>query len=407
MPLVNRVLHRWEFRASRLSRGKQRLVKCASYVTALLMVGVVAMTFSLWITALAVGKVNVASVWLTVLLSPAAYLLLLGGACLIPFGGTVVGDVMAVPIFRAERWMAELTETVSVNTRPMAVNRVGMILLCAVLAVALLVLLSGRIRRTRWFFLTMASGWAILALWVGLTQSALVGAQDIQTTYLHTSAQSEALVMSHAGESVLVDLSDGAHSSWHAAGAQALTDGATEWAAVVLTDYHSRTSGALVRLMDREMVRSLWLPYPRDEADRARMASCMEKAERRGVPVSFYRDGTDMRLFGKADLRVESSFIDRSVRPVFLLTVDTGREQLTVCGAAIFESPLADTAKAHAEDSEAVIFAATGPLIKQFYDCPLSREVRMAAFADEETISFCYPLPSTYTVSTGQIRLKG
>ena len=407
MPLVNRLLHRWEFRASRLSLGKRRVVKCASYVTALLMVGVVAMTFSLWITALAVGKVNVASVWLTVLLSPAAYVLLLGGACLIPFGGTAVGDGIAAVVYRAERWMVELTEAVSADTKPMAVNRTGMIVLCALVAVTMLALLCGKLRRTRWFFLPVAAGWVVLVAWVGLMQSPLAHAQGIQTTYVHTSVQSEALVMSLAGESVLVDLSDGAHSSWNAAAAQARADGSTEWAAVVLTDYHARTSGSLARLLDGEMVRRLWLPYPRDEADEYRMRSCVEKAESRGVPVSFYRDGSDLRLFGRADLRIEVSFIERSVRPVLLLTVDTEQDALTVCGAAVFESALADKAQARVADSEAVIFACTGPLIKQPFACLFSDSVRGVTFADEETFDFCQNPPPAYTVGEGQVRLKG
>ena len=404
MPFVSRSLNRWRFAASRLHPLWQRVVRGAAYAVALLAVGAVAMSFSLWITALSVGQLNLSSIWLTVLLTPAAYVLLLGGALLIPFGGSPIGDGIGWLVYRAERWMIELTREVSYQTTPLPLDEFSLALGALMVAV-MLAMLCCRIRRPWHLFVPMIAGWSVLLLLSGVGQSALIrNTSALQVTYGRSSAQSEALVVSSAGESVLVDLSSGSHSSWSTATAQARADGSVEWGAVILTDYHSRTPGSLSRLMEREMVRALWLPHPIDEQDYYRMLSCLEKAEAQGVPVTVYKNEKPLHLLGKSTLDIQTASIDRSTKPVHLLTLATDKESLVLCSAAIFESPLADTAKEQISSANAVVIAAVGPSVKQPFSInpPASTPI---AFSDFSTCSHCLSPAPNRTIGMGRFLL--
>ena len=406
MPVAGRVMRRWNYGASRLSLGWQWVVRCAAWLVGLLMVGVVAMTFSLWITALSVGMVNPSSVWLTVLMTPAAWVLLLGGALLIPFGGTPVGDGIGWVVYAAERWMLELARQVSVSTEPMSLRGLA-VLPCVLMAVVLFVMLCGRIRRLWHWFVPVVLGWGVLFLVAGMMRLPPIRAMaDVQVTYGRSSVQSEVLVVSMAGQSVLIDLSGGAHSSWSTATKQALADGSVEWEAVILTDYHTRTPGALAQLMERKMVRALWLPTPQNEDDYDRMLSCVEKAEAMGVPVTVYGESSILHLFDKAELALRTTYIERSTKAVHLVSLSTSDEELTLCSAAVFESDLGDEAAARIADSEAVVIAAVGPTIRQDFSVAFLPSASVA-FGDHSIASHCLSTTPEPTIGTGRFFLQG
>ena len=242
----------------------------------------------------------------------------------------------------------------------------------------------------------------------------MITKDEVDVTYLQPSAQSDALVLVSGNEGFVCDLSNGSLSSMTAAAREAKRQGATELSVFMLTHYHSRTSGALVSLLERETVRALWLPRPTDEEDYYLLLACLEKAEAAGVPVSVYTPGETIRVFDQGSLTLETASLRRSVQPVLLVSLDvsdgeTGKDRLVYCGSAVFESDLADLAAELISSADTVIFGSHGPLFKTPYGAGLdldgAQEVVFSAYGDTAAWFEAADLPEGTSAWLGQKRL--
>lgn len=400
--------------AGRVQALLRRMGRWGLGILTVLITGVVAMTFSLWITATAIGTVSPLSPLSTLLLTPLCALVLLLSLLVLPLRGLWITQVFLLPALRTVcGWMTGLARTLGEprwavislsdpHTRP----AVGIII--AVMTVALLILLGVRLpRRRQWVVcLPAVCGWLTLGLVLGI--SAHVYSRQVTVTYLQPSAASEALVLTRGQEAVICDLSNGSNTALRGAWDQAEAVGATEISVLMLTHYHSRTPGTLWNLLSYEKVRALWLPEPADGNDYFLMLSCLEKAELCGVPVYVYRPGDTLTAFGGTEICLETAALDRSAQPVLLLSVCTAYDRLTFCGGAVFESDLGETATRLCGESDTVIFGAHGPLIKETYACVPSERLKLLCFADLETAAWMdvASLPADPPVLVvGQIRV--
>ncbi len=380
-----------------------------------LLVGVVAISFTLLVVAVVIGETSVLSPVSTLLLTPfCAVILVLSLLCL-PFMGTSVGFflgrlVEAVCILMTDltAWMAKPSWVV-ISLRHPAVIPVA-----AVMTVALMILLTVRLpARRRWMVvLPVFVGW--IALGGILNIDRILTRDEVDVTYLQPSSASDALVLVSGHEGFICDLSNGSLSSMTAAAREAKQRGATELSVFMLTHYHIRTSGALVNLLACESVRALWLPTPADEEDYYLLLSCLEKAEAADVPVYLYDVGESLQVFGGGRLRLETATIKRSVQPVLLVSLDvstgeTGKDCLVYCGSAVFESDLADSAATFISSADTVIFGSHGPLFKAPYggelDLSDADSVVFSAYGDAAAWFDPASLPEDISMWMGQKRM--
>jgi hypothetical protein len=242
----------------------------------------------------------------------------------------------------------------------------------AVMMAATICLLVVRLpARRRWIMvLPLIVGWAT----VGgiLTVHAILTRDEISVSYLEPSSVSESLVLVSGNRGWICDLSNGSLSAFSASAREAEMLGATEVSDIVLTHYHTRTSGAMVKLLERETVRTLWMPRPADEAEYYLMLACLEKAEDALVPVVLYDYGDRLPIFGEGWMTVERAALERSSHPALMVELDvsaseTGKDRLLYCGSAVFESELAAQAVSKIQAADAVIFGSHGPLIHRGY----------------------------------------
>ena len=404
--------------ASGLARHVQALLRRMGRwglgILTVLITGVVAMTFSLWITATAIGTVSPLSPLSTLLLTPLCALVLLLSLLVLPLRGLWITQALLLPALRTVcGWMTGLARTLGEPrwavislSDPHTGPAIGIII--AVMTVALLILLGVRLpRRRQWVVcLPAVCGWLTLGLVLGV--SAHVYSRQVTVTYLQPSATSEALVLTRGQEAVICDLSNGSNTALQGAWDQAEAVGATEISVLMLTHYHSRTPGALWNLLSYEKVRALWVPEPGDGEDYFLMLSCLEKAELCGVPVYVYRPGDTLTVFGGTEICLETAALARSAQPVLLLSVNTANDRLTFCGGAVFESDLGETAARLCGESDTVIFGTHGPLIKASYACVPSERLKLMCFADLETAAWmdATSLPADPPVLVvGQIRV--
>ena len=160
---------------------------------------------------------------------------------------------------------------------------------------------------------------------------------------------------------------------------------------MILTDYHTRTSGSLHQLLQRETVRALWLPRPQNTEDYDLMMSCLAVAERFNTPAFIYDDSADLTLFGNATLSVQRSMIERSRMPVLLLRLQTPAETVALCGRSILESDLSLPALVAIAESDTVIFSNYGPKLKQPISCVFGPNVKAIYFANAHMAAYLSP----------------
>ncbi len=391
MPLVQQSVSR---RRLLRGNGNRPLARLARRVCNLLvgiavglLTGVVAMTFSMWITSVAIGEMSLLSPLSTVLLAPAmTVVILLAPLCLL-LPGTELATALAHPL----AWTCDAMSSTAayfsqpswavVSLRHVAVS-VAIILLTALLIAAMMIRLAPR---RRWIALVMvAAGWISLF-------SALVAVDNAESgvykfSYLQPSSASEALVLVDGREATVVDLSNGSKTAFIDTVREAKARGATEISSLVLTNYTTRTSGSLCLLFGQTMVRALFLPNPQENDDYYLMLSCMEKAELYSVPVYLYEYGADVPAAEAASIRVEATYIERSVRSIRSVEICTAEQSLLYCGAAFAESAHLSAVTEKIGGCDVVIFGNQGPKIKEIYgtDLPV-REGTTVVLADAPT----------------------
>ena len=361
MPVVNGLLP-----AGSGSTPGQKLLRGAAKRLAALAVGVVAMSFTLFIVASITGELGVFSPLTTLLLTPLCAVVLLLSLLALPLSNTPLGLLLGRAVTAVCGWMADVTEWVGdspsavVSLRHPAVIPVALLMVAAVIFLLVIRLP----RRRQWVVvLPLVAGWVIVA--GVLTADSLLTRDVMGVTYLQPSTQSDMLVLTEGREAVICDLGNGSLTSMTAATREAETQGATEIAVLMLTHYHSRTSGALHTVLGREKVRRLWLPYPKNEEDYYLLLSCLEQADSADVPVVLYEAEEALLLFNSCELTLETTFIERSVQPVLLLSLDAGQGgHVVYCGSAVFESALSESARRQVSQADTVIFGNHGPLPK-------------------------------------------
>ncbi len=350
-------------------RKRGRVTSLLVRVACALAVGVVAMSFTLLVTAAAIGEIGVLSPLLTPVLTPLCGLVILGSLILLPLCGTVAGEAVAALVETVCGWMVELCAALADPAWVVVSLRHPAVLWVAVgMLIALLVLLAVKLPvRRRWVvMLPVLVGWA--AVGGVLAVDAHEAAGRVEVTYLQPSSRADALVLVSGREAVICDMGNGSLSSLRASALEAARRGATEVAVLQLTHYHTATAGALGELLAEETVRALWLPEPGDAEDYFSLLACLEKAERAGVPVRMYAAGEALTVFGDGVLTLEVAALARSVQPVLLLTLEVpsagGVRRVVYAGAGVFESALSPRAVEAIAGAEAVILGNHGPKTK-------------------------------------------
>ena len=391
-----------------------RLRRDLLYIASAVLVCLVAMSFTLFMVATVIGEISLLSPVSTLLLTPFCGLLLLLSLICLPVAGTPVGALLGSLMESVCALMADLVAGLgSPSLAVISLRHPAVRVLAAVMMAATLCLLVVRLSvKRRWMVIfPLIVGW--VAVGGVLTGHALLTRDEIAVSYLEPSSVSESLVLVAGNQGVICDLSNGSLSALSASAREAKAQGATELNTLVLTHYHTRTSGALAKLLERETVRSLWMPRPEDEAEYYLLLACLEKAEAARVPVVLYDYGEALPIFGEGTLTVERTALARSSHPVLMVAVDlspaeTGKDELLYCGAAALESDLAPRVAAAAASSDIIIFGSHGPRIQQPYGEGLSwtasQEIVLSGHGDVGAWLFPSSLSDTIRLWQGPFR---
>ena len=294
------------------------------------------------------------------------------------------GIILCLPF----RWMARLTlELVDVlsHRRGITISLQYDFLpwIIVLFAVITSVFLIGKWKRKRLFLLSLC------LLLVGFGIGIHIERQDTGIDLICTAeGTNETLAWQGKYGAVVVDFTDGSYSSLNRAANQMHAEGQTEIEILMLTHYHTKHIGALLRLSDKVTLRQIWSPYPNSDREWEILLDLQENAMEQGIEVALYRDGEKLCLGETEIIAYTREKIPRSAQPLTLLQIRHGEECLTYCGASVFEGATGQIARSMISESETVIFGGHGPKFTRQYDFNNSTVTETIVFTTKDVLSF-------------------
>ncbi len=356
-----------------------RARKLGSSALSLLITGLAANCFTLPVIWRMFGGISLAAPLSNMLITPLSGFFLAVSAIFIPLAGIpFFGNAAAFAVRMTARVM--LTACARISELHGAVisleySFVPHIVIPA--AAIMLILLTAKLRRPAVCLLPAAAAAAAFAVCF-FASGAADPAGNIKMS-LYSSKSGDTVALTSCGGTVLIDVGSGAYSALRPALDAAGAAGATETEALVLTHYQKRHISAVKRLIGREKVRRIWLPYPTDSQDTEIMAQIFDAAGRAGVGCSVYTPGEPLTCFGDVTITVAPArMLARSAQPIISFAVDAGERggSLLYIGASAWDAE--DFTLSGSPDT--VIFGSRGPAIKTELKLPLPAGVRETVF---------------------------
>lgn len=221
----------------------------------------------------------------------------------------------------------------------------------------------------------------------------------VKMTYMNVSSQSDVIVLSKNGESVICDLSNGSNNSLSAAVSTLKEDNSSEIRVLMLTSYNTYHISSTSKLFKGNRVREVWLPYPYDEDEYYVMSAVIKNAQENGVDVRIYSESDTLIAFTDIEITLKNRYIERSSVPITLLNIRSG-DINTVYASGAYGELDDGYIKKSINSADNLIIGARGPKVKSFYgllsDNSLSEliicDIDRGIYFDTRTISNQIPI---------------
>ncbi|MBR3878889.1 MAG: ComEC/Rec2 family competence protein, partial [Clostridia bacterium] len=207
---------------------------------------------------------------------------------------------------------------------------------------------------------------------------------NLNVSYINASTKSDIIVLSDEREVVICDISNGSKTSYGLALAEVFEVRATEIKAILLTRYTNSHIATFYSIFAENKVRAVWAPYPANEDEQDKLERLYYVAKQNGVDVYVYKSGERLEPFENIKIEHSRDYIERSVVPIDLLCIFTGKESLTYLSPAYNESNLCERAQYYLSRSRYVIFGDRGPNVKTKYGIDNMDKIKTIAFANKE-----------------------
>ena len=211
---------------------------------------------------------------------------------------------------------------------------------------------------------------------------------QLKISYINASSNSDMLVLSNERDVVICDLSNGSKTSYQLTYDEIYETRATEIDVIILTRFTNQHSATLLSVFETNMVREVWVPTPQNSDEYSKMERLYEYAAKNSVDIFVYDYGESLYAFEHTAIEHINDYIDRSTVPVSLVTVFTGKEQLTYCSPAFNETEIVDRAEFYFSKSKHIIFGNRGPKTHSEYTVSDATKASSIVFADETRVGY-------------------
>ena len=254
--------------------------------------------------------------------------------------------------------------------------------ICALVTLLALIFIAvARLKHVkRWLLLPLALSFITVLTSLAVTH---IPNRGTSFTLVHASG-GDLLLFTNKEKSVVVDFSDGT-----ATGGMQIIEIAnelrsTELDDLILTHYHNRDTYFIASMARRIRVKTLHLPHPIDDEERAIANQLTKEAERHGISV----------VFGAEELAIEDIEVlafDHTAMPhdrhdALLFSVAVGGEVFTYINGSVPQSPMAHKMHSMLDAAKYVIIGDTGFANSQSTSVPHLWQEHAAVYVTEEKL---------------------
>lgn len=327
-----------------------KLIKAISGAITAVIVGLAANLALLYLQARFFGEVSIASAPATLVLSiPTTCLLVLSAITLaIPFVGYATAFVGNVMLDVAE-WFSNI-EGILLPLGDMFSQISALSVLLSLVFIAVVTLKNVK----KWLLVPLALSFVTI-----LTSFAVTYLPNRGTSFslVHASG-GDLLLFTEKGKSVAVDFSDGTATGGMEIVGIANELRCSELDDLILTHYHNRDTYFIASMARRIRVKTLHLPHPINEEERAIANQLTKEAERHGIRVVFGAD--DLAIDDLNILAFDHTTMPHDRHDALLFSAKVNEEVFTYINGSVPQSPLADKMYELLDDAKYVIVGDTG-----------------------------------------------
>jgi ComEC/Rec2-related protein len=353
-----------------------KLIKAISGAITAVIVGLAANLALLYLQARFFGEVSLGSIPATLALSiPTTLLLILSAITLvIPPVGIItafLGDAM----LDIAEWFSNI-EGILIPLNDIFSQIAALLVLLSLVFIAVAKFKNVK----RWLLLPLA-----LSLVTVLTALAVTYLPNRGTSFslVHASG-GDLLLFTQKDKSVAVDFSDGTATGGMEIVGIANELRCTELDDLILTHYHNRDTYFIASMARRIRVKTLHLPHPIDDEERAIANQLTREAERHGIRV----------VFGAGDLAINEVNVlafDHTAMPhdrhdALLFSVEVNGEVFTYINGSLPQSPLVNKMYKLLNDAKYVIVGDTGFSNSESTAVPHLWHTHKAVYVTEEKL---------------------
>ena len=327
-----------------------KLIKMISGVITAVIVGLAANLALLYLQAVFFGEVSLGSVPATLVLSiPTTLLLVLSVITLIlpPVG--IVTAFVGKTMLTVTEWFSGI-DGILIPLGDILTQICALAVLLSLVFIAVV-----KLKRVhRWLLLPL-----VLSVITVLMSFCVTYLPNRGTSFSFVHAGGGDLILfTDKGKSVMIDFSDGT-----AGGGVQLLDIAselrvTELDDLVLTHYHNRDTYFILSMARRMRVKTLHLPHPNSDKERAIAIQLTKEAERHGITVVFGVD--DLAIDDVTILAFEHETMPHERHDALLFSAQVGEEVFTYINGSLPESALSGKMHDMMNVADHIILGETG-----------------------------------------------
>ena len=356
-----------------------KIIKVLSGAISAVIVGLAANLALLYLQAIFFGEISLASVPATLVLSiPTTLLLVLSVITLIlpPVGvmTAFVGEVMLT----ITEWFSHI-EGILIPLNDIFSQICALAVLLSLIFIAVAKLKNVQ----KWFLVPLAL--AFVTVLTSLCVTYLPN-RGTSVTLVHNSG-GELILFTNKGKSVVVDFADGTASGGIEILEIAKDLRCTELDDLILSHYHNRDTYFITSMAKRIRVKTLHLPHPINDEERAIANQLKREAERHGIVVVFGAD--EVAIEDLKILAFDHSEMPHDRHNAVLFSAEVNGEVITYINGSTPQSPIAEKMHKLMNTSDYVVVGDTGFSSSDSTAVPhLWQERKKVFLTDEKLLRF-------------------
>ena len=364
-----------EFLYTKLTLSSKWIKAISATVTAVI-VGLASNLALLYLQARFFGEVSLASVPATLALSIPTTLLLILSA--ITFAIPPVGAVAALmgdASLTITEWFSGI-EGILIPLNDIFSQ------ICALLALLALIFIAvAKLKNVKkWLLLPLALSFITVLTSLAVTY---LPNRGVSFSFVHSSG-GDLILFTDRGRSVVVDFADGTATGGMQVVNIATELRCTEFDDLILTHYHNRDTYFIASMARRIRVKTLHLPHPINEEERAIANQLTKEAERHGMRVVFGAE--DLAIDGLEVLAFEHTTMPHERHDALLFSVSVNGEVFTYINGSVPQSPIEEKMHQMLNAAKYVIVGDTGFANSESTAVPHLWQEHEAVYVTEEKL---------------------